>query len=74
MNPAKQPSVRTLIIRPYSKKELRLMYQVSEKTMTRWLRPHLEKIGPREGRYYNVRQVTVIFQVFGLPDSLYAAA
>ncbi len=62
------PSVAVFTIRPYSKKELTAMYAISKKTMTRWLKPHLPKIGKREGRYYTVRQVTVIFEALGLPD------
>jgi hypothetical protein len=50
------------------------MYNVSKKTMTRWLKPHLPKIGQREGRYYNVKQVQIIFDLFGLPDCLDTAA
>lgn len=68
------PSNRVGIIRPYSKKELTAMYNVSNKTMTRWLKPHLATIGTREGRYYNVKQVLLIFDLFGLPDSLDRAA
>lgn len=65
---------RTYNIRPYSKKELTTMYAVSQKTMTRWLKPHLSKIGQREGRYYNVKQVKIIFDILGLPDCLDNAA
>ena len=62
------------IIRPYSKKELTVMYKVSKKTMSRWLKPHLATIGTREGWYYNVKQVLIIFDLLGLPDSLDNAA
>jgi transposase len=65
---------KIITIKAYSKKELTAMYNVSSKTMTRWLKPHLEKIGKREGHYYNVRQVELIFGIFGLPDCLYHAA
>ena len=57
-------------IRAYSKKELTFMYNVSMKTFTRWLRPHLTEIGAREGRYYNVKQVQLIFNLLGFPDSV----
>jgi hypothetical protein len=50
------------------------MYAVSKKTMTRWLKPHLIKIGQREGRYYNVKQIQIIFEILGLPDCLDNAA
>jgi hypothetical protein len=61
-------------IKPYTKKELTVMYKVSDKTMTRWLKPHLPKIGKREGWYYNVRQVEIIFEQLGVPDCLDNAA
>ncbi len=50
------------------------MYKVSQKTMTRWLKPHKEKIGKRQGRYYNVKQVEIIFDTLGLPETLDEAA
>lgn len=74
MNPSKQPAHRSLIIRAYSKKELAHLYEVSKMTMTRWLKPHLEKIGKREGHTYTVKQVAVIFEVLGIPASLDEAA
>lgn len=55
-------------IRPFSKKDLTAMYNVSKKTMTRWLQPHLPKIGKREGRYYTVKQILLIFELLGPPD------
>lgn len=67
-------SDRTYFVRPYSKKELTAMYNVSKKTMTRWLKPHLPTIGKREGRYYNVKQIQIIFDLLGLPDCLDNAA
>jgi hypothetical protein len=62
------PPTQSTVIRPFSKKELTAMYTVSKKTMTRWLKPHLHKIGKREGRYYTVKQVTLIFELLGPPD------
>lgn len=73
MNASKLPD-RANYLRPYSKKELTVMYNISKKTMTRWLKPHLSKIGKREGRYYNVRQIQIIFDLFGLPDCFDNAA
>lgn len=73
MIPSRLPD-QTNHIKPYSKKELTAMYNVSKKTMTRWLKPHLSKIGKREGRYYNVKQILIIFDLLGLPDCLDKAA
>lgn len=65
-NPTQQPSSPG--IRPFSKKELTAMYNISKKTMTRWLQPHLQKIGKREGHYYTVKQILLIFELLGPPD------
>lgn len=58
-------------IRPSSIKELSIMYGIDRKTMSRWLKPHLHKIGERVGRYYNIRQMEVIFDVLGTPNCLF---
>ncbi len=61
-------------IRAYSKRELATLYKISTRTLTRWLRPHQEKIGKREGRYYTLKQVLIIFDLIGSPDALDLAA
>lgn len=73
MNTSKH-STQSGIIRPYSKKELSHLYNVSPKTLTRWLKPHLSQVGNREGRYYNMKQVHIIFELFGSPGPLDTAA
>lgn len=59
------------IIRPCSHKELADMYQMDKRTITRWLKPHQHLIGIRIGRFYTVKQLTIIFEVLGVPDCLY---
>jgi hypothetical protein len=54
-------------IKPYSPAEIARVYNVSWKVMNRWLNPHREAIGKREGRYYTVNQVKIIFDKLGLP-------
>ena len=56
-------------IKPYSTKELISFYKVSRKTFSRWLKPHLSFIGPKEGYFYTAKQVTVIFERIGYPDA-----
>lgn len=63
-------SKRSIVIRPSSQKELAYMYKVDKRTITRWLKPHKDRIGHREGRYYTVKQLAIIFDVLGLPDCL----
>lgn len=63
------PSERP-VIRPCSHKELANMYDMDKRTISRWLKPHQSRIGIRIGRYYTVKQLTIIFEVLGLPDCL----
>jgi len=65
---------KTVEIKVYSIGELAVLYEVSVRTMNRWLKPHLEKIGKREGRFYSVKQVSIIFDQLGLPKDFDRAA
>lgn len=65
---------RIVEIRSYSIGELSKLYEQSVKTMNRWLKPHNDIIGKREGRYYTVKQVKQIFELIGLPKDYDEAA
>lgn len=54
-------------IKPYSKQELALLYNVGVRSVTTWLEPFTKEIGKRHGRYYTPKQVKVIFNKLGLP-------
>ena len=54
-------------IKPYSTKELSHIYGVSDKTLRKWIVPFQEEIGKKQGHYYNVAQVEIIFRKLGLP-------
>lgn len=54
-------------IKPYSPSELARIYGVSLKTFNRWIPPHRQHIGVRNGRYYTTRQVQEIFKSLGPP-------
>lgn len=56
-------------IRAYATRELAEMYGVSPKTMRNWLKPHMQSIGQRKGWYFNTRQVRIIFDKLGHPDT-----
>ncbi len=58
---------KTVTIKAYSIGELAALYEISVRTMNRWLKPHTELIGKRQGRFYSVKQVTIIFDQLGLP-------
>ena len=50
--------------------ELAKYYQVSEKTFRCWLTAFTEKLGKRSGRYFNIKQVELIFQELGTPKTI----
>jgi hypothetical protein len=56
-------------IRPYTHNELRILYGVSWRTMKRWLKPFEEEIGAKNGHFYSVRQVKIIFRCLGMPSA-----
>ncbi len=57
-------------VKPYTLKEISSIYGVCDKTLKRWLKPFKEEIGERQGRFYNVTQVRLIFDRLGLPGML----
>jgi transposase len=57
-------------IRPYSTKELSGIYGVSDKTLRKWMKPFTDEIGKKQGRYYTVLQVEIIFNKLGMPYKL----
>lgn len=54
-------------IRPYSAKDLADIYGVCDKTFKRWLTPFASAIGEKNGRFYSVVQVKIIFEKLGVP-------
>ncbi|WP_133994039.1 hypothetical protein [Dinghuibacter silviterrae] len=56
-------------VKSYNLKGLAELYEVSPKTMTRWLIPHKKSIGKRTGYLYTPRQVRVIFEKLGDPPN-----
>ncbi|MGN7787191.1 hypothetical protein ACTJIJ_21840 [Niabella sp. 22666] len=55
-------------LKPYSLSELADIYEVCVRTIKRWLLPHQHRIGERQGRYYTVKQVKIIFEQLGMPQ------
>lgn len=56
------------MIMPASTKELAGIYSVSNKTFLKWIKPFAGDIGTKNGRYFTVLQVKVIFEKLGRPD------
>ncbi len=56
-----------IAVKPYCISELSKIYEVSDKTINKWLKPLEASIGEKRGRLYTVAQVELIFQFLGLP-------
>lgn len=54
-------------IRPSSIKDFSAIYGCCDKTMKKWIIPFLSDVGLKNGRYYSVAQVKIIFEKLGLP-------
>jgi len=57
-------------LRAYSKKEIAELYKISGKSLKTWLDPFEKEIGPRIGRFYNPKQMKVIFEKLGVPEKM----
>jgi hypothetical protein len=59
----------TVDVRPYKNKELRIMYGMNEnpKAWKRLLDRYKDEIGERQGQFYDVNQVKIIFNKCGVP-------
>jgi hypothetical protein len=55
-------------VKPYSLIELASLYEVDWRTLKKWLLPFKEEIGKKQGRYYQIPQVKVIFDKLSLPS------
>lgn len=58
---------QTVKIKPYSKKELAVLYDVSLYIITVWLKAIASEIGIVLARRYNINQVELIFVRLGIP-------
>lgn len=57
-------------VRPYTHRELSDYYGVCDKTLKKWLVPFAPQIGEKNGRYYTIAQVRIIFEKIGAPGCL----
>lgn len=54
-------------VKPYTISELADIYEVPLRTFRRWIQKIQHHIGERVGRFYNIKQVGIIFERLGLP-------
>lgn len=57
-------------LRPYTTKEMRMLYGVNWDTWKKWTAPFLSEIGEMTTRTYNVKQVKTIIDKLGFPEKL----
>lgn len=57
-------------IKPYTKKELALLYELSPRAFYTMFKTHEAVIGKKSGRYYSILQVETIFAKLGFPPCL----
>ena len=62
--------ITKLGIRPYSKKDLAILYEMTPRSFFTMFKPHEEFVGTKLGRYYSVLQVETIFKRIGLPPCM----
>jgi len=61
----------SIALRPHNQKELSALYNISRKTLKKWLMPFEDEIGERLGNYYTIPQVKKIFTLLGFPAMFY---
>ena len=61
-------------LKPYSMAELARIYGVDPRTLKKWLVPFENEIGVKQGRFFQIPQVKLIFDKLSLPTNLTIAA
>lgn len=57
----------SIMLKAYSLSELARIYDVDWRTFKKWVKPFEAEIGTKQGRFYTVAQVRVIFEKLSLP-------
>jgi len=60
----------TIQLKPYSLVELAKLYTICDRTMKKWIKPFEQEVGEKNGRYYSINQVKIIFDKLGLPSEI----
>ncbi len=64
-NESPNPKIK---LKAYSKTEVAKMYGVSTKSLKTWLAPFEKELGKKVGRFYNPKQIAIIFEKLGRPE------
>jgi hypothetical protein len=62
-------NTKSIPLKPYTTQQLAQLYCISFPTFKKWIRPFADLIGERQGHFFSVKQVAIIFENLGRPDS-----
>ncbi len=68
MNSKKKTFITTSNFKSTTKKILAHAYNVTDKTLNKWLAPHQEAIGEYRSRCYTPKQIETIVSLLGMPE------
>jgi hypothetical protein len=66
----KREEYQIIKIKRYKLRELAGIYEVNRKTFRGWLNKFKDELGTREGHYYSISQVKLIFSKLELPSAV----
>ncbi len=66
----KKEEYKIIKIKRYKLRELAEIYEVNRKTFRGWLNKFKLELGTREGHYYSISQVKLIFSKLELPSAV----
>ena len=66
----KKENLEKFQLQPLSNAELANIYGISRTTLLTWMKPFKNELGERKGWYYNIRQVKIIIEHLGFPDTI----
>ncbi len=58
------------ILRPYMKKELAELYNMTPKSFNTFIKDFEDEIGTKRGRYYTIHQVEILIKCVGMPRTV----
>ena len=66
----KEEEKKVIRVMPYTTKQLSVIYNVDRRTFYKWLNDIKNDLGKRNGYYWSIPQVRMIFQKLSLPANL----
>lgn len=65
-----QQERRVVRVMPYTTKQLTAIYGVDHRTLKKWMNNLKESLGERNGYYWSIPQVRLIFEKLSLPANI----